>query len=103
MGGKTKENGYRVYSDTYLFQLKVTRTFFHCKIIYAGGKENFTAVEELTQEYLTTLEREYENTLSAVKIVEKWLRQEPTVSKHIYSRKDAAFLLDTTPESIRIR
>ena len=66
MGGKTKENGYRVYSDTYLF-------------------------------------REYENTLSAVKIVEKWLRQEPTVSKHIYSRKDAAFLLDTTPESIRIR
>lgn len=98
-----QSNSYRIYSDTCLFQFMVARTLFRCEFGYAGGKENFTAVEELTQEYLTTLKREYANALSAVSVVEKWLRQESRISKHTYSRKDAAFILDTTPESMRNR
>lgn len=106
-------NGYRIYSDIHLFQLKVARTLFRCEIVqgdlrkraraivYACGKENFTKAEELTINYLAILEREYNHALSAAKVVEKWLREERTVSTHTYSRKDVALLLDTTSEAIR--
>lgn len=106
-------NGYRIYSDTHLFQLKVARTLFRCEIVqgnlrkmareivYACGNENFAEAEELTQEYLTKLEREYVHALSAAKIVEKWLKEKQTISIHTYSRKEAAFILDTTSEPIR--
>lgn len=106
-------NGYRSYSDIHLFQLKVARTLFRCEIVqgdlrkraraivYACGKENFTKAKELTIDYLANLEREYDHALSAAKVVEKWLREEPTVSTRTYSRKDVALLLDTTSEAIR--
>lgn len=106
-------NGYRIYSDIHLFQLKVARTLFRCEIVqgdirkraraivYACGKEDFTKAEELTKDYLTNLEREYVHALSATKVVEKWLREDPTVSKRTYSRKDVALLLDTTAEAVR--
>jgi len=106
-------NGYRIYSDIHLFQLMVTRTLFRCEIVqgdirkrartivYACGKENFTKAEELTTDYLTHLEREYLHALSATKVVEKWLREDPTVSTRTYSRKEVALLLDITSETVR--
>ncbi|MFB0830240.1 MerR family transcriptional regulator [Brevibacillus laterosporus] len=106
-------NGYRIYSDIHLFQLMVARTLFRCEIVqgdirkraraivYACGKENFAKAEELTIDYLTNLEREYVHALSATKVVEKWLREDPTVSTRTYSRKEVALLLDITSEAVR--
>lgn len=106
-------NGYRIYSDIHLFQLKVARTLFRCEIVqgdirkraraivYACGKEEFTKAKKLTREYLTSLEREYVHALSATKVVEKWLRESPAVSKHTYSQKEVAMLLDVTSEAVR--
>ena len=106
-------NGYRIYSDIHLFQLKVARTLFRCEIVqgdirkraraivYACGKEEFTKAKKLTKDYLTSLEREYVHALSATKVVEKWLRESPAVSKHTYSRKEVAILLDVTSEAVR--
>lgn len=106
-------NGYRIYSDIHLFQLKVARTLFRCEIVqgdirkkareivYACGKEDFTKAEQLTINYLSNLEREYNHALAAAKIVEKWLKAESTVSSCTYSRKEVARLLDSTPEAVR--
>jgi len=106
-------NGYRIYSDIHLFQLKVARKLFRSEIVqgdirnraraivYACGKENFARAEELTIDYLYNLEREYAHALSATKVVEKWLRKEPTVSTRTYSRKEVALLLDNTSEAVR--
>lgn len=106
-------NGYRIYSNTHLFQLKVARTLFRCEIVqgdfrkkaraivYACGKENFMKAKQLTIEYLANLEREYIHALSATKVVEKWLREDPTVSARTYSRKEVAQLLDITSEAVR--
>lgn len=108
-----QENGYRIYSEIHLFQLKVARKLFRCEIVqgnlrnkareivYACGKEDFKMAEELTLSYLYNLENHYAHAISATKVVEKWLREEITVSKRTYSRKEVALLLDTTSESIR--
>lgn len=106
-------NGYRIYSNIHLFQLKVARTLFRCEIIqgnlrtkaraivYACGKEDFTTAKQLTIDYLANLESEYNHALSATKVVEKWLRKESTINSCTYSRKEVALLLDITPEAIR--
>ena len=106
-------NGYRIYSNTHLFQLKVARTLFRCEIVqgdirkkareivYACGKEDFSKAEQLTIYYLTNLEHEYNHALSATKVVEKWLKEDSTVSSCTYSRKEVALLLDITPEAVR--
>ena len=106
-------NGYRIYSDIHLFQLMVARTLFRCEIVqgdirkraraivYTCGQENFAKAEELTIDYLTNLEREYVHALSATKVVEKWLREDPTVSTRTYSRTEVALLLDITSEAVR--
>ncbi|WP_339176260.1 MerR family transcriptional regulator [Solibacillus sp. FSL R5-0691] len=108
-----KANGYRIYSDTHLFQLKIARTIFRCEIVqgdirkkareivYACGKEDFIKAEQLTINYLANLEREYSHALAATKIVERWLKEESTVSSCTYSRKEVALLLDSTPEAVR--
>lgn len=108
-----KANGYRIYSNIHLFQLKVARTLFRCEIVqgdirkrartivYACGKEDFEKAEELTKEYLINLELEYVHALTATEVVEKWLRKDPTVSTLTYSRKEVALLLDITTETVR--
>lgn len=108
-----QKNGYRVYSDTHLFQLKIARTLFRCEIVqgnirkmardivYACGKEDFMKAEHLTINHLANLEREFRHALAATKIVEKWLNEESTISSRTYSRKEVALLLDSTPEAVR--
>lgn len=106
-------NGYRIYSDVHLFQLKVARTLFQCEIVqgnirkrardivYACGKEDFLLAKKLTEDYLTHLQREYEHSLAAIEVVERWLKQEPMKRTQVYSRKEIAKLLAITPEALR--
>jgi len=106
-------NGYRIYSDLHLFQLKVARTLFRCEIVqgdirkrardivYACGKEDFLLARALTVEYLSHLQREYEHALAAVAVVERWLKQEPLKRTLAYSRNEIAKLLAITPEALR--
>lgn len=108
-----KANGYRIYSDIHLFQLKVARTLFRCEIVqgnirkrvraivYACGREDFVKAEELTKDYFTNLEREYAHAISATEVVEKWLRKDPTIHTRTYTHKEVALLLDTTSETVR--
>lgn len=106
-------NGYRIYSEVHLFQLKVARTLFQCEIVqgnirkrardivYACGKEDFLLARSLTEDYLSHLQREYEQSLAAVAVVERWLQQAPIKRTQVYSRKEMAKLLAITPEALR--
>jgi len=106
-------NGYRKYSELHLFQLKVARTLFQCEIVqsnirkrardivYACGREEFLLARALTVDYLSHLQREYEHSLAAVAVVERWLKQELMKRTQVYSRKEIANLLAITPEALR--
>lgn len=108
-----RENGYRNYSIVHLFQLQVARTLFKCEIVqggirkrareivYACGREEFDVAQSLAETYLTHLQREYEYSLAAIAVVERWLHQEPLKRTSAYSRKEAAALLSITPETLR--
>nr|WP_246596042.1 MerR family transcriptional regulator [Bacillus alkalicola] len=70
-------------------------------IVYTCGKEQFGKAEELTQDYLSHLKKEYEYALVAVKVVENWLHKNPINDVRQYTRKEVARLLDITPEAVR--
>lgn len=109
-------NGYRIYSDVHLFQLKIARILFRCEIVqgdirararaivYTCGKEEFAKAKTMTLEYLTHLQNEHKHALSAAEVVEKWLHGPKSASASIartYSRKEAADILNVTAEALR--
>lgn len=107
------ENGYRIYSDLHLFQLKIARIAFGCEIVQglirakaraiveASGKEDFTQALEHAQAYLSYLEKEYNRAIEAIELSEQWMCGLESASVQTYTRKEAAQVLDLTPEVIR--
>lgn len=106
-------NGYRVYSDIHLFQMKIARILFQCEIVQGdirnkareivttSGKEQFPQALSLTHEYLSHLKSEYQHALLAAKAVEKWLHADVPTGDKTYSRKEAAHILGVTTEALR--
>jgi len=107
------ENGYRIYSDLHLFQLKIARVAFRCEIVQglirakaraiveASGKEDFAQALEYAQAYLSHLEKEYYRALEAIELSEQWMCGLESASIQTYTRKEAAQVLDLTSEVIR--
>ncbi len=106
-------NNYRVYSQTHLLQLQIAKRLFRCEIVqgnlryrarqivYACGGENFAQARGLTEQYIHHLETEYQQALAAAQVVERWLAQQVPQSSTTYSRRQAARILETTPEALR--
>ncbi|MGF7049663.1 DNA-binding transcriptional MerR regulator [Paenibacillus sp. DS2015] len=107
------KNGYRMYSDLHLFQLKITRIAFRCEIVQglirakaraiveASGKEDFKQALEHALAYLSHLEREYNRALEAIELSEQWMSGMRPVSAQTYTRKEAAEVLNLSPEVLR--
>lgn len=107
------DNGYRMYSDLHLFQLKIARVAFRCEIVQglirakaraiveASGKEDFARALEYAQSYLLHLEKEYDRALEAIELSEQWMYGLEYESIQTYTRNEAARLLDLSPEVIR--
>ncbi|GIP17733.1 MerR family transcriptional regulator [Paenibacillus montaniterrae] len=107
------ENGYRIYSDVHLFQLKVARVAFRCEIVQglirekaraiveASGREDFAQALEYAQAYLSHLEKEYYRALEAIELSEQWMGGLESASIQTYTRKEAAQALDLSSEVIR--
>lgn len=107
------ENGYRIYSDLHLFQLKIARIAFRCEIVQglirvkaraiveASGKEDFAQALDYAQAYLSHLEKEYNRALEAIELSEQWMCGIKSASIHMYTRKEVAQVLDLSPEVIR--
>ncbi|MDQ0091171.1 DNA-binding transcriptional MerR regulator [Paenibacillus anaericanus] len=107
------ENGYRMYSDMHLFQLKIARVAFRCEIVQglirakaraiveASGKEHFTQALEYAQSYLSHLQQEYNRALEAIELSEQWMSGIKSTSTGTYTRKEVAQILDLSPEVVR--
>lgn len=107
------ENGYRVYSEVHLFQLKIARIAFRCEIVQglirakarviveASGKEDFNQALEHTQAYLSHLEKEYDRALEAIELSEQLMCGKKSTAMGTYTRKEAAQVLDLSPEVVR--
>jgi DNA-binding transcriptional MerR regulator len=107
------ENGYRIYSDLHLFQLKIIRIAFRCEIVQglirakarviieASGREDFTQALEYAESYLSHLEKEYNRALEAIELSEKWMGGIKSTSVETYTRNEVARVLDLSPEVVR--
>ncbi len=108
-----QRNNYRRYSEQHLFQLKLARRLFRCEIVqgnmrhrarqivYASGARDYERARRLTEQYIAHLQWEYDHAVSAASAVQRWLNKEPAPSSAAHSRKQAAQILGTTPETIR--
>ncbi|WNS42025.1 MerR family transcriptional regulator [Paenibacillus sp. MMS20-IR301] len=107
------ENGYRIYSELHLFQLKVARTAFRCEIVQgsirakarviveASGQADFAQALECAVAYLSHLEKEYNRALEAIELSKQWIYGSVAVSAQTYSRQEAARLLELSTETVR--
>ena len=107
-----KQNGYRVYSELHLKQMKIARLAFRqefiqnnlrkkaTKIVRLSGREQFKESLQAAEAYLAYLQTEYEYALKAIETV-KHILQNKSITGKIYSHKSVAAMLQLTEETLR--
>jgi DNA-binding transcriptional MerR regulator len=110
---KRLPNGYRIFSEVHLFQLRIARTAYRCEVIQgnlrktaraivvASGGEAFDLAYRLASEYQRGVQAEYAKALEAIAIAERCLAGVQPSSQETWTRKEAALLLDVSAEVIR--
>lgn len=101
-----KENGYRVYTETHLEQIKLVRMSLRSEliksymkfevqnIIRSAAQGDLRKALELSREYLTHIQNERDNELKVMKIIQKILKSNLQEEKNIsLNRNGAAKLL----------
>ena len=101
-----RENGYRVYTETHLEQMKLVRMalgsdWIKCymrfevrSIIRSAAQGNLRKALELSREYLTHIQNEKNIELNVIKIIQEILRSDSLEEKNIpLNRNGAAKLL----------
>lgn len=108
-----KQNGYRIFTDIHIIQLKLARTAFQIEVLQNGlrkkiievvklsaGKQYDKAIQ-LTYRYIQAVNEEIDNANEAVDITKKILQgltQKNTVS---LKRKEVSRALDITMDTLR--
>ncbi|MBD3109198.1 MerR family transcriptional regulator [Bacillus sp. AGMB 02131] len=107
-----KSNGYRIFSDLHLKQMKIARLAFKqefiqnnlrkkaTNIVRLSGREQFKESLQAAESYLTYLQTEYEYALKSIKTVKQLLQNKSTADK-TYSHKSVSVLLQLTEETLR--
>lgn len=109
-----RENGYRLFSNKHLYQVRVLRCIFldewpgdnirkaSLKIIDAMKVWDLKAARRYTEEYIKAISVEYEKAKEAIEILKQWA-DKTTVeeSAEIYSRPEAAAVIGVTSEALR--
>lgn len=106
-------NGYRMFAEVHLFQLRIVRTAYRCEVIQgdlrktaraivaASGGEAFDLAYRLAGEYQRGVQAEYAKALEAIAIAERCLAGVQPLGQEAWTRKEAARLLDVSTEVIR--
>lgn len=106
-------NGYRVFTDFHIWQLKLARTAFQIEILQNGlrkkivevvkasARKDFTAALLLTEEYMGQLHKEKEHAEEAIKTVEAILSGSFNDTGRLLIRKEVSKLLSISMDSLR--
>ena len=108
------ENGYRIFSERHLYQVKIIRCIFDydwlgreirkasLEIIDSLTKWELEKAIKSTHEYLQLIKKDYLSAKETSKMLEKWAHEEKLYSTDIiYTRKEAARLIGVTEEVLR--
>lgn len=108
-----KENGYRIFNDFHIEQLRLARTAFEIEILQNGLRKkivetvkasasgDFKKALMLAYEYLTQIHQEQRNAEEAIEIVKQLLSGEPIQENIFLKRKEVSDNLNITMDTLR--
>ncbi|WP_102412497.1 MerR family transcriptional regulator [Beduinella massiliensis] len=108
-----KENGYRVFTDFHIDQIRLARTAFQIEILQSGlRKKIFQMVKlsaagkfddalSLTQSYLSGLLQERDNAEDAIRIVKQIISGENQENRTFMKRKEVSEYLGVSMDTLR--
>lgn len=108
-----KENGYRVFTDFHIDQIRLARTAFQIEILQSGlRKKIFQMVKlsaagkfddalSLTQAYLSGLLQERDNAEDAIRIVKQIISGENQENRAFMKRKEVSEYLGVSMDTLR--
>lgn len=106
-------NGYRVFTDFHVAQLRLARVAFQIEVLQNGLRKkvvdivkvsatgDFDSARRLTEEYLKQLRRERLQAEAAVKITERILSGERVENMHFMKRKEVSVYLGISMDTLR--
>ncbi len=111
---KRRENGYRVFTDFHIEQIRFARTALKIEVLQNGlrkqaisiiktsAKGDFDAALLLTSKYLAQLKQEEKNAAEAIEITESLLAGDgPKEDAGFFTRKETAKILEVTIDTLR--
>jgi len=108
-----KANGYRVFTDFHIEQLRLARIAFKIEVLQNGlrkkiietvkvsANKDFDKALTLANEYLTQIYREQKNAEEAIRIVKQLLSGKSTQDKLYLKRKEVSETLNITMDTLR--
>ena len=108
-----KPNGYRVFTDFHIEQLKLARIVFQIEVLQNGlrkkaveivklsAKRDFDKALSLAQEYRSQIQREQKNAEESIGIAKQILSGPLIEQPLLFKRKDVSDYLDLSTETLR--
>ena len=108
-----KGNGYRVFTDLHIYQLKLARKAFEVEVLQNGlrkkaiaivkmsAKQDFDEAIVLTKEYIKSIKKEIDNANEAVDIAGKLINRLNHEKDFNLKRKEASELLGISMDTLR--
>ena len=108
-----KDNGYRVFTDLHIYQLKLARKAFEVEvlqnelrkkaiaIVKMSAKQDFDEAIVLTKEYIKSIKKEIDNANEAVDIAGKLMNRLNYEKDFNLKRKEASELLGISMDTLR--
>lgn len=110
---RRKENGYRVFTDLHIKQLRILRLGIEVvimqngirkkayEIIHYSGLNEFDKALETAQDYLKKIETEIENANEAIRVSEDLLQQGPHLEEGKLLKHEVVKLLNISKDTLR--
>ena len=108
-----KDNGYRVFTDLHIYQLKLARKAFEVEVLQNGlrkkaiaivkmsAKQDFDEAIVLTKEYIKSIKKEIDNANEAVDIAGKLINRLNHEKDFNLKRKEVSELLGISMDTLR--
>lgn len=108
-----KENGYRIFTDYHIDQLKLARSALQVEIIQNGlrkkamnivktsAKKNFIKAISMSEEYLLQIQQEKHNAQEAIEIVKNLLSKKEKFASVSLKRKEVSDYLHISMDTLR--